>query len=181
MVLRRQERCRMRSQRKPIVQLPEAMLAKHQSDFPESYERHGLIAMFALRALAQRVNDRTNLTLAPLGLNAAKYNYLVVLYMCGAPALTLNALSDHIHTTNATVTSMIKTLEAEGHVRRAPHPTDGRSVLVALTAKGRKTVVNAIPLHRHDMEAGLGELSLDERALLAELLLKMGAGFDRLP
>jgi DNA-binding MarR family transcriptional regulator len=168
----------MRSQRKSIVQLPEAMLSKHQREFPDTFERNGLIAMFALRALAQRVNDRTNETLAPLGLNAAKYNYLIVLYMADAPALTLNELSEHIHTSNATVTSMIKGLEADGLVRRSAHPTDGRSVQVRLTAKGRRAVAAAVPLHRRDMDAGLSRLTLAEREQLATLLLKLGSGFD---
>lgn len=176
----RQERPGMRTQRKSIVQLPEALLAKHERSFPDAFERHGLIAMFALRALAQRANDCTNETLAPLGLNAAKYNYLVVLYLSDTPALTLNELSEHIHTSNATVTSMVKTLEADGFLRRAAHPTDGRSVLVRLTAKGRKIVEAAVPLHRNDMETGLGELSIPEREQLASLLLKLGSGFDRL-
>ncbi len=50
------------------------MLEQHGERFPDTFERNAVIAM---RALAQRVNDCTNDMLAGLGLNAAKYNYLV--------------------------------------------------------------------------------------------------------
>jgi DNA-binding MarR family transcriptional regulator len=170
-----------RTQRKPIVRLPDDMLTLHEEQFPGTFERHTTIAMFALRALAQRVNDCTNDTLAPLGLNAAKYNYLVVLYMTPKGMLTLNEISDLIHTSNATVTSMVKTLENDGLVRRSAHPTDRRSVVVRLTAKGRKRVEAAIPLHHRNIDDAMSELAIAERAQLGALLLKLAAGFDRLP
>lgn len=172
---------RVRTQRKTIVRLPDAMLEQHRERFPDTFERNAVIAMFALRALARRVNDCTNDMLAGLGLNAAKYNYLVVIYMTPAQMLTLNEISALIHTSNATVTSMVAALQRDGLLRRAPHPTDGRSIVVRLTAKGRRCIEAAVPLHHRNIEAGMGELTLEERAQLAVLLLKLAAGFDRLP
>ena len=169
----------MRTQRKAIARIPDAMLDLHQERFPEAFERNAVVAMFALRAVAQRINDCTNDSLAPLGLNAAKYNYLVVLYLVDRPGMTLSELSEQIHTSNASVTSMIAALERDGFVRRSAHPQDGRSVVVRLTAKGRKRVEAAVPVHRHDIESALGELSIAERAQLSTLLLKVSAGFDR--
>ena len=171
----------MRSQRKRIVQLPDAMLDAHRERFPGTYERSSIVAMFALRTLAQRANDSTNATLAAINLNAAKYNYLIVLYLSPGQALTLNELSALIHTSNATVTSMVGILERERLVRRTPHATDKRSVVVRLTARGRRAVEAAVPLHHKNMEIGLSTLTLAERAQLARLLLKLSAGFDMLP
>jgi len=171
----------VRTQRKNIVRLPDAMLDSHEARFPETFERNSVIAMFALRALAQRVNDCTNDTLATLGLNAAKYNYLVVIYMAPEQMLTLNEISGLIHTSNATVTAMVSALERDGLLRRSAHPNDGRSVIVRLTAKGRKRIEAAVPLHHRNIEDGMNELTLAERAQLAKLLLKLAAGFDRLP
>ena len=170
----------MRTQRKPIVRLPDAMLEVHRQRFPDTFERNAVIATFALRALARRVNDCTNDTLAALGLNAAKYNYLVVLYLSPGRTLTLNEISDLIHTSNATVTSMVAALERDGLLRRSAHPSDGRSSVVRLTAKGRKCIQAAVPLHHRNIEDAMSELTLDERAQLAALLLKLAAGFDRL-
>ena len=169
----------MRTQRKAIAQIPDAMLDLHAERFPEAFERNAVIAMFALRALAQRINDVTNESLAPFGLNAAKYNYLVVLYLANRPGLTLSEISEQIHTSNATVTSMIAALERDGMLARSAHPQDGRSVVIRLTAKGRKRVEAAVPVHRRDIESALSDLSIAEREQLSRLLMKVSAGFDR--
>jgi DNA-binding MarR family transcriptional regulator len=47
------------------------------------------------------------------------------------------ALAVHAHCTRATMTSLLDTLEKRGLITRRPHPTDRRSLLVALTPKGR--------------------------------------------
>jgi DNA-binding MarR family transcriptional regulator len=167
-----------RSQRKAIVRLPPELLVRQQERFPDHCEPNTVVALFALRALAQRINDRTNAALAPLGLNAAKYNHLVVLYMTPSQMLTLSEISDLIHTTNASVSATIDGLERDGLVRRTPNPNDRRSMVVRLTPRGRKRVEEAVPVRYDDTEVGMGVLSLDERAQLASLLLRISAGFD---
>jgi DNA-binding MarR family transcriptional regulator len=169
----------VRSQRKPIAHIPDEHFEEHRRRFPDDFDRDTVVAMFTLRALAQRINDRTNEWLAPFELNAAKYNYLVVLYLNSGESRTLNAISSLIHTSNATVTSMIASLERDGLVRRKPHPADGRSTLVMLTAKGRRRIEAAIPVQRRNVDAGMRRLSADERAQLAALLLKVSNGFDQ--
>ena len=172
------ERLAPRTQRKAIGRLPEELLIRQCERFPNT-DPNVTIGLFALRALAQRINDRTNAVLAPLGLNAAKYNQLVVLYMSPAEMLTPSEISDLIHTTNASVSAIIDGLEKDGLVKRGQNPTDRRSMVVRLTARGRKRIEQAFPLRYHDAEAGMGELSAAERALLVSLLLRVGAGFDR--
>jgi DNA-binding MarR family transcriptional regulator len=51
-------------------------------------------------------------------------------------------------------------------------------MVVRLTARGRKRVEDAVPVRYDDTEVGMGVLSLDERAQLASLLLRISAGFD---
>ena len=169
----------VRTQRKPILRIPEAMLARQAAAFPESFERNSVLAMFALRALAQRINDYNNDSLAPFGLNAAKFNYMIVLYFSERGEVTLNELSQLIHTTNASVTAMVSTLERDGFVRRRVNRDDARSVKVRLTAKGCKLVERASPAHHHNLEAGMSDLSIAEREQLVGLLLRVGASFDR--
>jgi DNA-binding MarR family transcriptional regulator len=168
-----------RSQRKPIAHIPAAHFEEFHRRFPDDYDRDTLVAMFTLRALAQRLNDRTNEWLAPYDLNAAKYNYLIVLYLNAGEPLTPSAISALIHTSNATVTSMIASLERDGLVRRRPHPQDGRSTLVALTPKGRRHIEAAVPIQRRNVDAGMRRLTAAERAQLATLLLKLSGGFDQ--
>jgi DNA-binding MarR family transcriptional regulator len=168
-----------RTQRKPLLRLPDAMLEKQAARFPETFERNAIVALFALRALAQRITDYTNEALAPFGLNAAKFNYLMVIYVSPADEMTLTEISRFIHTSNATVTSMIASLERAGLVRRRSHAIDGRSTVVSLTPAGTRLVEAAIPVHHGHWAAALADLTTDEREQLGELIIRAGTGFDR--
>ena len=65
------------------------------------------------------------------------------------------------------MTRTIASLEELGLVRRRPHPTDGRQVLVTLTPEGKETLM--ADRRRRDawLARGLAELTPDERAILA--------------
>jgi len=167
-----------RSQRKQLLRLPDEMLVRQAADFPETFERHAVVALFALRALAQRITDYTNDALAAFGLNAAKFNYLMVLYAAPDEAMTLSELGRFIHTSNATVTSMVASLERDGLVQRRAHDVDGRSSVVSLTAAGKRLMRQAIPVHHGHWAAALAGLSVVEREQLADLIIRAGTGFD---
>jgi DNA-binding MarR family transcriptional regulator len=154
------------------------MLATTEARFP-GFERHSIVALFALRALAQRIADYTSEALAPLGLNAAKFNYLMVLYCNPNVEMTLTEISRYIHTSNATVTSMIASLERDGLVTRRAHDLDGRSSVVRLTDAGTELIRRAAPIHHGHWDAALADLSLAEREQLADLIIRAGTGFDR--
>lgn len=84
--------------------------------------------------------------------------------------------------TPAAATSMIDRLELARHVRRAPHPTDRRSLLVELTDRGRSVVVAQYRIFSDDLQAALGRADprLQEDPTLgrafADLLAGMAAG-----
>jgi DNA-binding MarR family transcriptional regulator len=168
-----------RTQRKQLLRLPDEMLERQAAAFPDTFERHSVVALFALRTLAQRITDYTNEALAPFGLNAAKFNYLMVLYVAPDGAMTLSELSRFIHTSNATVTSMVAALERDGLIQRRAHEIDGRSTVVSLTAKGKRLMGEAIPVHHGHWVAALADLSIVEREQLADLVIRAGTGFDR--
>ena len=168
-----------RTQRKQLLRLPEEMLEKQAEAFPATFERHSIVALFALRTLAQRITDYTNDALAPFGLNAAKFNYLMVLYVYPDDEMTLSELSRFIHTSNATVTSMVAALERDGLVQRRAHDLDGRSTVVGLTSEGKALMSEAIPVHHGHWAAALADLSIAEREQLADLIIRAGNGFDR--
>lgn len=159
--------------------LPEDQIQSAERLFPVHFERYALIGMFALRSLARRISDYTDIVMRPFGLNAAKYNYLTVLYMSSGKELTISEICGLIHTSNATVTGMVSTLERDGFVRRTTNEEDARSVIVRLTSKGRKVAEATIPVHQQMIETALSGVSTPERKALVELLLKVGQGFDR--
>ena len=49
-------------------------------------------------------------------------------------------LGDRLIVTRSTVTGVLDSLERRGLVRRSPHPTDRRSVVVEITAKGLRVL-----------------------------------------
>lgn len=50
--------------------------------------------------------------------------------------LTLTGLAAHEHVRPPSMTRVVTVLEEQGLVARAPHPTDGRQVVVSITAAG---------------------------------------------
>lgn len=168
----------MQRRRKTIVFLTEPMLQEHKRRFPETYDREGVLAIFGIRALAQRINDYASAWLAPIGLNAAKYNHLVSLYFLPGRRTTLNEITKLIHTSNAAVTSMVNALVAEGFVRKLPNPSDRRSFIVELTRKGERAVERAVPLHCGSIERGLRGLTRKDRKDLVRLLFLVNQGFE---
>ena len=59
-------------------------------------------------------------------------------------------------------------MEAEGLVRREPHATDGRAVILRATAKGRRIVERGRDRRLDLLESLLGEASPREIAVVRE-------------
>ena len=77
----------------------------------------------------------------------------------------------------ATVTNLIDRLEADGHVRRVPHPTDARTTLAEITAAGRAVTAAATDDLRSRVYEPLG-LEADERDRVIGLLAGLRAHHD---
>ena len=78
------------------------------------------------------------------------------------------------------VTNTVDRLEASGHVRREPHPTDGRAVLVVLTDSGRALSEEATAaLNREVFEKpGLSRDDTDELVRLIARMRRDAGDFD---
>ena len=159
------------------IAIPEARLQRAEAAFPAEYRRDSARSIFAIRALARMVDDRANAWLAPFGINAAQHNYLTTLYFSPG-GLTLRDLSLLVHTSNSAVTPIVNVLEREGLVKRTFNPDDGRSVVAAITRKGRALIEKSFRVHHNNLERGLAQLSGAERKTLAELLEKVGTSFE---
>ena len=66
------------------------------------------------------------------GVSATEFTALEVLEVAGRP-LTPRELGFEVGLTSGAVTALIDRLERQGWLRRLPHPTDRRSVLLELT------------------------------------------------
>lgn len=118
----------------------------------------------ALRDAIMRLNRRLRQA-RPVGdLTMSQISALTTLGFAGA--LSPRELAEQERVQPPTMTKIVAKLEERGLVQRAPHPTDGRQVVLSATETGRAAVIE----HRRAGDAWLaeaiGELSADDRETL---------------
>ena len=82
--------------------------------------------------------------------------------------LTPGALADREHVQPPTMTRTVNTLVDLGFVTKEPHPTDGRLVMVRLTAAGESEVRETRRRRDDWLAQQLKKLTAEERSTLAE-------------
>lgn len=120
------------------------------------------------RELRQRLRDGHAQTLPRFDLMAALDRAQMD---SGAAGLSMGALSQHLMVSNGNVTGVVDRLEAEGLVRRMPHPDDRRTTIVALTEQGAATFAAMAAAHQawiDELLAGLGDGEVDALIALLE-------------
>jgi DNA-binding MarR family transcriptional regulator len=131
----------------------------------------------ALRDAIMRLNRRLRQA-RPVGdLTMSQISALTTLGIAGA--LSPRELAEHERVRPPTMTKIISKLEDRGLVRRTPHPTDGRQVVLQATEAGGAAMVE----HRRAGDAWLahaiGDLPVEDRETLrraAELLNTIARG-----
>lgn len=167
-----------RRERKGVLFVPEEQVRRHRERFPGLFDPSVPRVLFALRALAQRIDDDYNIWLAQFGLTAAKVNHLAVLYGTEGQALSVSDLSRYIHASNSNVSVIVDAMARDGLVQKKPDASDRRRVLVVLRAKGRNLFEKAFPIHVGYLNRALDGVTNEERDGLVQLLLRIGSGFD---
>ena len=85
------------------------------------------------------------------------------------------ALGDQLGTDRSVLSRLVDRMVDAGQVRREPHPTDGRVVMVVLTSRGRRELRRALPTFRDAIrQTGLGSLTKSEKRALQRVLRKVG-------
>jgi DNA-binding MarR family transcriptional regulator len=144
-------------------------------DFAKEYPDASASATECAMNLARTgdlVLGRVAAALRPFDVSPAGGLVLGILKDAGRPCPP-NYISERLIVSRATMTGVLDTLVKRGLVRREPHPTDRRMVLVHLTKAGSRmadTVRRSV--HRAEAE-WMGSLSEQERARLTELLGKL--------
>jgi DNA-binding MarR family transcriptional regulator len=135
------------------------------------------MAMVTRSSAHQPLMVRIDRVLRPVGLSFARYEVLMLLSFSRAGELPLGKLGARLQVQPGAVTNAIDRLEADGMVRRLPHPTDGRTTLASITAKGRRTAEKASAALNASVFAATGLAPKDERALFGALReLRLAAG-----
>lgn len=134
----------------------------------------GMAVFTAVLRSYQLLSDQVNEVMREHDLTFARYQVLAWLAMDPESSLALSWISKTLRTPPATVTNLIDRLENDGLVRREPHPSDARTTLAVITARGRKLADTAT----RDLNATVYEridLSETKRNLLIDLLGELRA------
>ena len=127
-----------------------------------------------LRDAITRLNRRLRQA-RPVGdLTIAQLSALTSLELAGA--LSPRELADVERVRPPTMTKIIGKLEERGLVRRTPHPTDGRLVIISPTERGQAVYAGFERARDTWLARHLAELTPDERETLrqaAEILQKV--------
>jgi DNA-binding MarR family transcriptional regulator len=126
-------------------------------------------AVTSLMRVQQLVLGRLDEILKPHGLTFARYEALVLLTFSRAGSLPLGKMGRRLQVHATSVTSIVDRLERSGHVRRRPHPEDGRTVLAEITEQGRE-VVEAATADLVGADFGLGAMAPEDLTRLSEML-----------
>lgn len=82
--------------------------------------------------------------------------------------MSAGELAEHERVQPPSMTKIISALEERGLVTRAPHPTDGRQVVIDATDAGRELILSTRKLRTEWLAQRLAGLTAEERAVLAE-------------
>src|SRR5438128_11376854 len=80
-----------------------------------------------------------------------------------------------VELTSGAITTAVDRLESRGLVTREAHPSDRRARIVRLTAAGEEHAARIFAGHKAVMDLAASGLSTNERAMLIELLKKLGS------
>ena len=115
--------------------------------------------------LVKRIADLVQ----PFDLTPSSGLVLGILADLGEP-LPPNKIAERLIISRASVTSLIDSLERRGYVRRAPHSTDRRMLLIELTDTGRQVAQDFRVLIHQQEKAWMDVLTEQEQNQLIDTL-----------
>ena len=124
---------------------------------------------FPLYAASKEITRRYKPFLDPLGLTYTQYVAMMVLWE--QDGITVGELGSKLYLDSATLTPLLKRLEAHGFVRRERSHEDERAVIVTLTDEGHALRERALEVPY--CMAGCLEISPEDATELKMLLEKL--------
>jgi len=103
----------------------------------------GMAAVTSVMRAQQVYQQRVDEVLKPFALTFARYELLMLLHFSSRGSMPLKKASERLQVHPTSITNAVDRLEAAGLVERLPHPTDGRSSLIAVTEEGRRLALKA--------------------------------------
>ena len=127
-------------------------------------ELRGAVVRFSRRLRRERPDDYPDLSLSHVSALASLEK---------AGALSPRELATAERVQPPSMTRVVVALEAKGLVTRTPHPTDGRQVVIDLTAAAEELLTEEVRAREAWLSGQLHELTAEERAVLREAAVIM--------
>lgn len=89
--------------------------------------------------------------------------------------VTARDIADHLGISSASTTKLLDRLEAGGHVRRTPHPTDRRAIAVVVTPATRRAADETVGREHARRFRAAAALSSAEREIVIRFLDELSA------
>ena len=147
-----------------FVQLP----ADFNKRYPGASAKSTETAMNIVRTSDLLVKHIADL-IQPFDLTPSSGLALGILADHGEP-LPPNKIAERLIISRASVTSLLDSLERRGYVRRAPHSTDRRMLLIELTDSGRQVAQDFRLLAHQQEKVWMAVLTEQEQAQLIDIL-----------
>ena len=131
-----------------------------------------MAAVTSIMRVQQILQSAVDGALRPHGLTFARYEALVLLVFSRRGSLPMRVMGERLQLHPTSVTNIVDRLEADGLVKRTPHPTDRRTTLAEITDLGRdqmKAATSAVTA----IDFGLRGLTDRQTATLTELLARV--------
>jgi DNA-binding MarR family transcriptional regulator len=97
-----------------------------------------MAAVTSIMRVQQILQSAVDSALRPHGLTFARYEALVLLTFSKRGSLPMRVMGERLQLHPTSVTNIVDRLEADGLVKRTPHPTDRRTTLAEITESGRE-------------------------------------------
>ena len=110
-----------------------------------------------------------NVTMMGPGVTYIRLRLLHALECHQDRAMTMSELAKALDITQRRITALVDALEQDGLVERRPHPTDGRSTIVAITKKGLAEQKATWERRQTEIGRAFGDLSPAHQTQLLEI------------
>lgn len=150
-----------------------------ENEFPDARRAATLCAATVIRTANRLLAeiDRRRRTVANLSASASQI--LAIVEGAGEP-LPPHIIAGRLLITSGTMTSLLDTLERRGLVRRVPHPSDRRKLLIDITDQARTILDRMLPRVHGASRDACAMLSDAECETLVGLLERVQAQLDAL-
>ncbi len=155
------------------IDLIESLIADWERERPDLDASPMAIVGRVLR-LSKLLEQQIGQALRPFDIHYTDFDVLATLRRSGAPfCITPTELRRSVLITSGAMTAVLRRLKNKGLVKRTPGQEDRRVLAVALTAKGRRLVDQAVAVRFEQAAENVTLLGKQELRRVAESLSKL--------